>query len=247
MKIKKHIPNFITLLNLFAGLLSIYYGMIDELQFAGMMIFVAAVFDFFDGFTARLLNAKSEIGVQLDSLADMVSFGVAPAFLLFHTIEYSIALTGISTWAYLPFVALMVPLFSALRLAKFNIDEEQQTSFIGMPTPAVAILLASFPIIILVCLTDNKGLYYDIVTNPYFLAGIAVASSLLMVSKLPMFALKFTSVSWAENQTRYIFIVLSVFLIFLLKLAAIPLIILLYLLVSLGFFLFKKTKEDIQQ
>jgi len=243
MTIKKHIPNFITLLNLFAGLLSIYYGMIDELQFAGMMIFVAAVFDFFDGFTARLLNAKSEIGVQLDSLADMVSFGVAPAFLLFHTIEYSITITGISTWVYVPFVALMVPLFSALRLARFNVDEEQQTSFIGMPTPAVAILLASFPIIILVCLADNEGLYFDIVTNPYFLAGIAVISSFLMVSKLPMFALKFTSVSWAENQTRYIFIILSVFLIFLLKLAAIPLIILLYLLISLGFYLFKMQKE----
>ena len=243
MKAKKHIPNFITLLNLFAGLLSIYYGMIDELQFAGMMIFVAAVFDFFDGFMARLLNAKSEIGVQLDSLADMVSFGVAPAFILFHTIEYSIDLTGISTWEYLPFTAFIIPLFSALRLAKFNIDEEQQTSFIGMPTPAVAILLASFPIIILTCLVEDKGLYYDILTNPYFLAGIAVVSSLLMVSKLPMFALKFTSVSWAENQTRYIFIILSVFLIFLLKLAAIPLIILLYLLVSLGFFLFKKNER----
>ena len=184
MRIKDHIPNFITLLNLFAGLLSIYYGMIDELQFAGMMIFVAAVFDFFDGFAARLLNAKSEIGIQLDSLADMVSFGVAPAFILFHTIEFSIELTGISTWEYLPFTAFIIPLFAALRLAKFNIDEEQQTSFIGMPTPAVAILLASFPIIIMVCLADNKGLYYDIVTNPYFLAGVAIISSFLMVLRI---------------------------------------------------------------
>lgn len=244
MRIKDHIPNFITLLNLFAGLLSIYYGMIDELQFAGMMIFVAAVFDFFDGFAARLLNAKSEIGIQLDSLADMVSFGVAPAFILFHTIEFSIELTGISTWEYLPFTAFIIPLFAALRLAKFNIDEEQQTSFIGMPTPAVAILLASFPIIIMVCLADNKGLYYDIVTNPYFLAGVAIISSFLMVSKIPMFALKFTSVSWAENQTRYIFIILSVFLIFLLKLAAIPLIILLYLLISIAFTLFNVEHKD---
>lgn len=244
MRIKDHIPNFITLLNLFAGLLSIYYGMIDELQFAGMMIFVAAVFDFFDGFAARLLNAKSEIGIQLDSLADMVSFGVAPAFILFHTIEFSIELTGISTWEYLPFTAFIIPLFAALRLAKFNIDEEQQTSFIGMPTPAVAILLASFPIIIMVCLADNKGFYYDIVTNPYFLAGVAIISSFLMVSKIPMFALKFTSVSWAENQTRYIFIILSVFLIFLLKLAAIPLIILLYLLISIVFILFNFENKD---
>lgn len=243
MKIKNHIPNFITLLNLFAGLLSIYYGMIDELQFAGMMIFVAAIFDFFDGFMARLLNAKSAIGIQLDSLADMVSFGVAPAFILFHTIEYSMDISGISTWEYLPFTAFIIPLFSALRLAKFNIDEEQQTSFIGMPTPAVAILLASFPIIILTCLAENKGLYYDLLTHPYFLSGIAFASAFLMVSKIPMFALKFTSVSWAENQTRYIFIIISVFLIFLLKLAAIPLIILLYLIISLAFVLIKKQAD----
>lgn len=243
MKIKKHIPNFITLLNLLAGLLSIYYGMIDKLQFAAMMIFVAAVFDFFDGFTARLLNAKSAIGVQLDSLADMVSFGVAPAFILFHTIELSIELSGLSTWEYLPFTAFLIPIFAALRLAKFNINEEQQTSFIGMPTPAIAILLASFPIMIIVCLADNKGLYYEIVTNPYFLAGVAIIGSFLMVSRIPMFALKFTSVSWAENQTRYIFIILSVFLIFLLKLAAIPLIILLYFLLSLVFNLFMKQEN----
>ena len=239
MNIRGHIPNFITLLNLLSGVLSIYLGSVGELQLAAMMIFVAAIFDFFDGFAARLLNAKSAIGVQLDSLADMVSFGVAPAFVLFYSIEYSIEITGISTWEYLPFISFIIPLFSALRLAKFNVDEDQQTSFLGMPTPAVAILIASFPIITMVCLADNKGVYYDIVTNPYFLAAIAVISSFLMVSKIPMFALKFTSVNWAENQTRYIFIILSVFLIILLKLAAIPLIILLYLLISIALALFK--------
>ena len=239
MNIRSHIPNFITLLNLLSGVLSIYLGSVGELQLAAMMIFVAAIFDFFDGFAARLLNAKSAIGVQLDSLADMVSFGVAPAFVLFYTIEYSIEITGISTWEYLPFISFIIPLFSALRLAKFNVDEDQQTSFLGMPTPAVAILIASFPIITMVCLADNKGVYYDIVTNPYFLVAIAVISSFLMVSKIPMFALKFTSVNWAENQTRYIFIILSVFLIILLKLAAIPLIILLYLLISIALALFK--------
>lgn len=242
MKIKNHIPNFITLLNLLSGLFSIYFGMIGDLQLAAMMIFVAAIFDFFDGFAARLLDAKSAIGVQLDSLADMVSFGVAPAFVLFHTINYSIELTGISVYEYLPFTAFLIPLFAALRLAKFNIDDAQQSSFIGMPTPAVAILMASFPIMIMVCLADNKGLYYDIVTNPYFLAGVAVVSSFLMVSKLPMFSFKFTSASWAENQTRYIFIILSVFLVFLLKLAAIPLIVLLYLLISIVDLLFKENE-----
>jgi len=241
MNIKKHIPNFITLMNLLAGILSIYLGMKGEIQLSAAMIFVAAIFDFFDGFLAKVLNAKSDIGVQLDSLADMVSFGVAPAFVLFHT--FGMPEVGSSSIKYLPFIAFIVPLFSALRLAKFNIDEEQTSSFIGMPTPAVALLLASFPIMILGCLAENKGLYYDIVTNPYFLAGIAIVSSFLMVSPLPMFALKFTSVSWGENQTRYIFIVLSVFLIVLLKLAAIPLIILMYLLLSIVL-VFSKSKNE---
>jgi len=140
---------------------------------------------------------------------------------------------------YLAFSAFIVPLFSSIRLAKFNIDESQSSSFVGLPTPAVGILLASFPIMIEVCLDENKGFYYDLVTNVYFLVAVAIVSSLLMVSRLPMFALKFTSVSWAENQTRYIFIILSVFLILILKLAAIPLIILLYIILSIIFYLMK--------
>lgn len=246
MSIKKHIPNFITLMNLLAGIFSIYLGMTGDLRLSAALIFVAAVFDFFDGFLARVLKAKSEIGVQLDSLADMVSFGVAPAFVLFHTITMALEIQGYLSESYLPFIAFAIPLFSALRLAKFNIDENQASSFIGMPTPAVALLLASFPIMILGCLADNKGIYYDVVTNPYFLAGTAIVSSFLMVSPLPMFALKFTSISWAENQTRYIFIVLSVFLFVLLKLAAIPLIILMYLLLSIVL-LFPKNKAEIKK
>lgn len=232
---RKHIPNFITLLNLLSGLLSIYFATTGNLQLAGMMIFIAAVFDFFDGFAARLLNAKSAIGVQLDSLADMVSFGVAPAFVLFYTMSGLMQVQGPD---YLPFTAFLLPLFAAMRLAKFNIDEEQTTSFKGLPTPAMAILMASFPIMIIVCLAEHKGLYYDLVTNAYFLAAIGIIVSLLMVSNLPMFSLKFTSFGWSENQTRYIFILLSVVLIAILKLAAVPLIILLYLLLSVVQFFF---------
>jgi CDP-diacylglycerol---serine O-phosphatidyltransferase len=242
MSIKNNIPNSITLLNLLSGILSIYFGTLGELQFSAAMIFVAAFFDFLDGLFARLLNAKSPIGAQLDSLADVVSFGVAPAFVLFHTINMVNEMNGDSGLGYLAFFAFIVPLFSALRLAKFNIDENQTTSFVGLPTPAVGLLLASFPIMILVCLAEDKGLYYDLVTNAYFLAGVAIVSSLLMVSKLPMFALKFKSVSWAENQSRYIFIILSFFLLVLLKMAAIPIIVLLYLLLSIVFF-FMKNKE----
>ena len=244
MEIKKHIPNLITLLNLLSGLFSIYYGMTGHLQLAGMMIFLAAVFDFFDGFAARLLNAKSDIGVQLDSLADMVSFGVAPAFVLFHTIK---ELTGTGTPEYLPFIAFLVPLFAALRLAKFNVDESQQTSFKGMPTPAVALLLASFPVIILKCLAEQRGFYYELVTSAWFLAGTGLISALLMVSGLPMFSLKFTSVSWKENQTRYTFIILSVLFLLMLRIAAVPIIILLYLLLSLVSVFFKNNAAPDQK
>ncbi len=235
MNLKNQIPNFITLMNLLAGIVSIYLGMIGELQLSASLIFLAAIMDFLDGMLARVLDAKSEIGAQLDSLADIVSFGVAPAFVLFHTIEMVLEMQGQTDLNYLAFSAFVVPLFSAIRLAKFNIDESQSSSFVGLPTPAVGILLASFPIMIEVCLAENKGFYYDLVTNVYFLVAVAIVSSLLMVSRLPMFALKFTSVSWAENQTRYIFIILSVFLILLLKLAAIPLIILLYIILSIIF------------
>jgi len=239
MNFKNQIPNFITLMNLLAGIVSIYLGMIGELQLSASLIFLAAIMDFLDGMLARVLDAKSEIGAQLDSLADIVSFGVAPAFVLFHTIEMVLEMQGQTDLNYLAFSAFLVPLFSAIRLAKFNIDESQSSSFAGLPTPAVGILLASFPIMVIVCLAENKGFYYDLVTNVYFLVAVAIVSSLLMVSRLPMFALKFTSVSWAENQTRYIFIILSVFLILLLKLAAIPLIILLYIILSIIFYLMK--------
>lgn len=245
MNLKNHIPNFITLMNLLSGILSIHLVMEGDIKLAAALIFVAAILDFFDGFLARILRAKSEIGAQLDSLADIVSFGVAPSFILYATISLTLEMKGDYTESYLPYIAFLVPLFSALRLAKFNIDDEQATSFKGLPTPATGILLASFPIMILVCLAENKGLYYDIVSNPYFLAAVAVISSLLMVSNLPMFAMKFSSPSWGENQTRYIFIILSVFLIILLKLAAIPLIILMYLLLSIVImFTDKKTSSE---
>lgn len=207
------------------------------------MIFVAAVFDFFDGFVARILNARSDIGLQLDSLADVVSFGVAPAFVLFQTILLAGEIQGMTT-DNLAFTAFIIPLFAALRLAKFNIDENQTTSFIGMPTPAVAIFFASLPIVILICLADNPGFYYTTVTSPWFLSGAGIVFSLLMVSKIPMFSLKFKSASWPEHQAQYIFLILSVFLLIILKIAAIPLIILLYLVLSLVFYLINESKTE---
>jgi len=219
----------ITLLNLLAGIFSIYFGMQGELLFSAYCIFVAAVFDFFDGFAARLLNAKSDIGLQLDSLADMVSFGVAPGFILFHLITLSL---NSDMDSFVPFFGFIVPLFSALRLAKFNVDDNQTDSFIGIPTPAVALLIASFPVIILQTFVGNPGLYSDIIFNTYFLVGVAVAFSLLMVSPLPMFALKFKSYGWKKNQVQYLFASISLLLMLFLGFAAVPMIVLLYLLLS---------------
>lgn len=231
MQIKNFIPNTITLLNLLAGIFSIYFGMQGELLFSAYCIFVAAIFDFFDGFVARLLHAQSDIGLQLDSLADVVSFGVAPGFILFHMIGLSL---NSDMESYLPFFGFAIPLFSALRLAKFNVDENQTDSFVGVPTPTVALLIASFPIIVLQTYAENPGLYYDIIFNPYFLVGIAVAFSLLMVSPLPMFALKLKTFGWKGNQVQYSFVIASLALVGFLGFAAVPLIILLYLLLSIS-------------
>jgi len=235
---KKHIPNMLTLVNLLAGILSIYIGMLGDLKVAAYLIFIAAILDFMDGFAARMLNAYSDIGKQLDSLADLVSFGVAPGFILLNMISISHGQPGTTgtSGTILPFIAFMIPLFAALRLAKFNIDENQENSFLGLPTPAVAILVASLPLI-KSYLYQDRGLFYMIITNTYFLTGIAVITSLLMVIPLPMFAFKFKSYGWAENKVKYSFLLLSLVLIIWLQFVAIPLIIALYLLLSLVFYL----------
>ena len=238
MKLFKHLPNFITLLNLFCGLLSIYFFSVDQLAWASYMIFVAAVLDFFDGFSARLLKAYSPLGAQLDSLADVVSFGVAPAFILFGLIKISHGLPDItvSDVNLLPFVALIVPLFTALRLAKFNIDTRQTESFIGLPSPASGLLLASLPLV-RSQLYEGQSLFYMVVTNAYFYVGIGLLMSFLMVSELPLFGLKFKSFTLKGNEVRYFFLLSAIILIIALQFVAIPFIILLYLLLSLIVFL----------
>jgi CDP-diacylglycerol--serine O-phosphatidyltransferase len=231
---KNHIPNTITLFNLLSGVLSIYSAMSGYLDLAAYLIFVAAIFDFLDGFAARLLNAKSEIGAELDSLADVISFGVAPGFILFQMINISHGqpTTFSGDFNIIPFIAFIVPAFAALRLAKFNVDEEQTTSFLGLPTPALAILIASLPLI-RTHLYEDRELFYMIITNTYFLLMVAVIGALLMVSRFPMFALKFEGFGWKKNMTKYIFLGISLLLLIFLQIVAIPFIILLYLFLSL--------------
>ncbi len=235
---KNHIPNIITLLNLLSGVLSIYAIMNGNADLAAYMIFIAAGFDFLDGFAARLLNAKTEIGAQLDSLADVVSFGVAPGFILFHMLNISHGQPGNTSENFnlLPFLAFVVPAFGALRLAIFNVDNEQAYTFKGLPIPAMAILVASLPLI-RTFLYDDRGLFYMIITNTYFLLTVAIGGSLLMVSRFPMFALKFNGFGFKKNMTKYIFLGISLILLLLLQVVAIPFILLLYMFMSLIIYL----------
>ncbi len=238
MKILKHIPNAITSMNLFSGCIGLYFAMLGKLDLAALMIFLAAVFDFFDGFAARLLHVKSEIGKQLDSLADVVSFGVLPGFIVFFMIQRG---QNMCSWNcgnvhLLPFVAFLIPVFSALRLAKFNIDTRQTSSFIGLPTPALAIMVASFPLIAIQTssfIPINLDCISQIIFHPYFLIAFSLIFSYLLVSPLPLFALKFHSYGFNENRIKYIFLILSITLIVCLKFIGIPMVVFLYLLISI--------------
>ena len=231
---KNHIPNIITLFNLICGILSIFSFMNGDIEMASWFIFIGAGFDFFDGFAARILNAKSEIGAQLDSLCDVVTFGVAPGFLMYYMINISHGNPGNSTdnFSVLPFLAFLIPVFGALRLAMFNTDTEQTVSFKGLPIPAMALLVASLPLIRME-LFEGRDFFYMIMTNTYLLLSITIFGSLLMVSRFPMFSLKFEGFGFKQNLIKYVFLVISAVLLFTLEIIAIPFIILLYLFISL--------------
>lgn len=214
---KKHIPNILTLANLFTGCIGIVYIFRDNLVFAAYAIWIAAVFDFFDGFTARILKVSSPIGKELDSLADMVTFGVLPSFILFKMMSGT-------TYELLPFIAFALALFSALRLAKFNIDTRQTDSFIGMPTPAAAFFVSGLPF--------WQAQYPALLSWQYVLI-ITIALSLLLVAPIEMLALKFVRYSVKSNWQRYLVILLSLLAFVLLGSMSLPVIIILYLIISL--------------
>ncbi len=267
LQIKKHIPNFITSLNIAAGSLSIIFSFEGLTAQAGYLILLAAVFDFLDGMSARMLNAYSELGKQLDSLADVISFGLAPAVIAYQIMKSAVLVDTLYLNNIEPvklmylFIVLLIPIFSALRLAKFNIDTRQTTSFIGMPTPANAMFFAAIPIIssvnpfdpILFALYDKNTLLV-----------LVIVMSLLLVSPLPMFSFKFKNLKIKENWQRFVFLGLIIglltfcgssrfdllislmqnllfddllFEIFYIIVKALPFIIILYILLSLIYFL----------
>lgn len=232
MNITKHIPNFITCLNLFSGCVSCVMAFQGAYLYAALFMYLAAVFDFLDGMTARLLNAYSRIGKELDSLSDMVSFGIAPGFILFSWMQ-----TIAPDRLFLPYLAFLIPVSSALRLATFNIDDRQAISFIGLPTPANAIFIAS--LISYVSLLEKPDFLSDIVSNVWVIITLIIVLSFLQNSNLPMFSLKFKNLTWRDNKTCYIFLILSLALLIIFQLAAIPLIIVLFILMSLFLYLKK--------
>ena len=221
-KIFHFIPNTITCLNLFCGCMSIISSFNGALETAAYFIFAAAVFDFFDGFSARWLKAYSEMGKQLDSLADMVSFGVAPA-----TIMYCLLLLN-NCEDFIASAAYLMAVFSALRLAKFNIDTRQTDSFIGLPTPANALFICSLAFI-----SSDHHLLSVLTGNLYFLWAVIVVFSYLMVSELPLFSLKFKSFNWKSNQIRYLFVIVSAIVLIIFHWAGLSLVILIYVILSI--------------
>ena len=226
---KAFVPNFITLLNLLSGGIAVIFAVKGDLSIAALFVFFGIFFDFFDGFLARKLNVSSEMGLQLDSLADLVTSGLAPALVLVNLIELSI-LPSQDANCFLPYLGLLVLLCSAYRLAKFNISAEQSQFFIGLPTPANALLIMSLPLILDY---QNSDSYNALILNPFFLVVVTLLSSFLLNAPVKLIALKFKTWNFSENASKYILIIFSLVGLILFKFAGIPLIIIFYIIISL--------------
>ncbi len=227
MNIRRHIPNTITCMSLVSGCVATVMALQGDLWWAAVWIIVAAVFDFMDGFAARLLSAYSPMGKELDSLSDVISFGVAPGMIVFWMLGQACLSLG-EIGRYVPYLAFVIPAFSALRLAKFNIDERQTTSFIGMPVPAHALFWASAGYA-LAPLAEAQPVLFVVVT-----LLVALTTSLLLVSEIPMFSLKVKSLAWKGNERRYILAGCAVLFVALFGMLGIAGTILLYVLLSLS-------------
>ncbi len=225
---KKHIPNTITCLNLISGCIATYWAFQGDYQIALLFIVIGAVFDFFDGMTARLLHVSSPIGKELDSLADDITFGFAPSAIIFSFLQSTTAAANSTLYTLhstLPYLAFIMAAFSALRLAKFNLDERQALGFIGLPTPANALFWGALIV----------GLGDKIATLPYapwLVLATMLVSSWLLVSEIPMFALKFKTWGWQGNQVKYLFLLSCIPLLLLLGISGIAAIIAWYILLS---------------
>jgi CDP-diacylglycerol--serine O-phosphatidyltransferase len=238
MSIKKHIPNTITLLNLLAGLLALIHAFNGNYNEAFSLVCLGIFFDYWDGFFARIWKVQSPIGLQLDSLADMVTSGVVPGLVMYKMladIQENQSQYNLTEDTYymgvVPYLGFLITLASCYRLAKFNVDTRQTDSFIGLPTPANALLIMSIPMI---QFHSEFEWLVDFLSNPYVLVGVTVLSSYLLNAEIPLFSLKVKSFSWEKYKMQVVFLILSLILIVLLEFIAIPIIILLYVILSVA-------------
>lgn len=236
MEIKKHLPNFITLLNLSSGLLAviaIFKGYYDE---AFIFVCLGIFFDFWDGFFARKLGVSGELGLQLDSLADMVTSGVVPGLMMFRLIEtiqisqpqYQVTEDTIYM-GMIPYFGFLITIASAYRLAKFNIDKRQIDSFIGLPTPANALFIMSIPMIQYI---NAYEWVTNLLSNPFVLMFLTILSAYFLNANIPLFSLKLKSFAWKDTKLQYLFMGFAVLLFFLLDFISIPIIVVTYVLLS---------------
>ncbi len=251
MKIAKHIPNFFTLMNLVAG----FWGIVFAFQGAFLAVFycivIAAFFDFVDGGVARLLRAQSALGKELDSLCDLVSFGVVPGVVLFSMMRHALGISEDLLSFAMPvkalvllFAMLLVPAFSALRLARFNVDNRQSDHFIGLPVPANALLIVSLGALWSLSCDACWGAFP---VNPYFLLAVSLVQSYLLVAPLPMFALKFKNLKWKGNELRFSFLTLSLLFVLFFKIVGIVFTIVMYILISIVTSFFAKHPKGEKQ
>ena len=239
----KQIPNIITSLNLLCGCVAIMFAVSGDLVSASFFAFAGIFLDFFDGLAARVLNAQSQVGLQLDSLADVVTSGVLPGIVMVQLLSEALTGTSLdistifsstsnntSIESYLPFIGLLIAVASGYRLAKFNVDIRQTTSFIGLPVPANTLLILSLPLIISFQASQQIT---EVILTPWFLIIITLVSCVLLNAEIPLFGLKFKTWNFKDNAVRYLFLISSILLLVVLKFIAIPIIIFLYILVSL--------------
>ncbi len=272
-----NIPNLFTASNMLCGILAILLSVSGRIDLAPFAIYLGAILDFFDGFLARKLNQQGELGKQMDSLADMITFGVAPGVMIMvllttfnfnlgectkmiegYNIEPSIvdkSNYSFSSWiqsviqlqptSYIPFIALIIPFFSIFRLAKFNIDTRQSDSFIGLNTPANTIFFTSFPLLCFYYDGDHSfaGELVRTIVTPSILVPLIILMSLLLVSEIPFFSFKFKHFKWKGNELRFLFLITCGILIPTILVWSIPIIILLYIILSVVENLFIKNKQ----
>ena len=219
-RLSSYIPNIITCCNLTAGSLAVIMALRGTFEQAAIFILIAAVCDFLDGLSARLLHAYSDMGKELDSLSDLISFGLAPGLMVYALLN-DYLLLPYGNLEYLAYIALLIPVAGGIRLAKFNVDDRQTTSFIGLPIPANALFWIG------VCFADTRD------WHPVIILALIVLFSYLMVSNLPMFSLKASNLSWSNNKLRYILVITSVGLIIWLGLTGLAGAIIAYILLSL--------------